>query len=692
MLPPNNAYWKNRHGRDYQKQQRFRKQRGNRAYELQERWLSQYLVEKRAALGRPLRLLDFGCGFGRIARLVARFKGVEYTGYDFSAAMAEPLLSTMSACGAGDLAPRVLVGEDPTSLLGQSRFDIVLTISVLIHNDEAQTRALLSTMGSFVAEGGQMVLIENAIVGATQRISGWHAGCWMHDLLAYADGEWDVAVYPDAVPPHGVYLLSRKGGERSVFTVIGNDGSRQQRTRQEITRLHGVPPSQEETAWEAAELIGLCRDACELRDAEQARTKRLVQLLTRARKRYQKQALSLAQASMVQRDQSAELAELRAKVKRLATQMQTATRVRQILKNQERGPVASAKSEARANKQHQATEPLYVFDAPRDTQWAQPTHSVFADVLAVFNQQWVGIRAAVGGFPVAKLALSARAELGAEHIKEIAAEARERGIRRVLVHGFSDPMSRSLPALKEALDGVPFYGVWHGSLAAWALDHERDLAARYLRLATSGVFHRIHFMRTGAHVVHRKAWPHVLPNMPPNVRLRRIKSPFQRRPYRALFPSWNNTWKNLYTNIYAATASGAIDNVLTYSTFDMPYFDGQTHVTQVDYGSRADHFATLSDVDLCLNATIVDCHPMVELEAMAVDTPTLRSSLDLDFDKVHPYAALMTVDSPHDVAGIAKRIEHIASVPSEEMLAMLRSYRDLVTSTSLERYADFLEV
>lgn len=692
MLTPNNHYWKNRPGRDYEMQQRFRKRRGNRAYELQERWLSQYLIERRAVLGRPLRLLDFGCGFGRIARLAARLRGIEYTGYDFSAAMAEPLLGAMPGRAVEDSATHVFVGDDPIALLGQSRFDIVLTISVLIHNDEAQTRQLLSTMGSFLGEAGQMVLIENAVVGATQRTSGWHAGCWMHDVLAYADGEWDVSVYPDAAPPHGIYMLTRKTEEQSAFSVIGNDGHPRRSNRWEIIRLHGVSPVQEETAGEVAQMMGVCRDACELLEAEKERSQRLLQLLKKARKRHRLQALSLAKAAVVQRAQSEELAALRAEAARITTQMQTAARVRQVLKNHKPAQVANLRSEVRTSEQQQAVEPLYVFDATRDTQWAQPSHHAFADVLLVFNQQWVGIRAAAGGFPGTKLAVSAQVELGAEHIKEIAAEARERGIRKVLVHGFSDPMSRSLPALKEALEGVPFYGVWHGSLAAWALDHERDLAMRYLSLATSGVFHRIHIMRTGAHVVHRKAWPHVLLNVPPNIRVNRTKPPFQRRPLRALLPSWNNTWKNLYANLYAAAASGAIDNILTYSAFELPNYDGRTKVTKVAYGSRADHFDTLAGVDLCLNATIVDCHPMVEVEAMAVDTPTLRSNLDLDFDKVHPYAALMTVDSPHDIVGIAKRIDRIASVPSEEMLAMLRSYRDLVLSTSFERYADFLEV
>ncbi len=691
LTKPHNDYWKNRTGRDYALQQQHRRRRGNTTYERQEQWLTRHLVTRHASVGRPLRLLDFGCGFGRIARLAAGLGGIEYTGYDFSASMAEPLTSGAVATDGLATQRNVYIGDDPIGLLGEARFDIVLTISVLIHNDESEARELLSTMSSLLADGGQLILVENALVSGTRRTSSWHAGCWMHDICAYSEGLYDVAVYPEAVPQQCIYQLTRTNAGHSVFTVIEGNGQQRVVSRDEIVSRHGITAVADVPHDASPGLLGLCHDAMELREAEHDRAERLVLLLKKARERYREQSRRLTEAAALRHAQAEEITSLTARLSRIRAQMNTACRVRELLQAKEPTRDSGRGTEARNVAHHPDGEPAYVFDPSRDTQWAQPAHPAFDAVLLVYNQQWVGIRAAVGCFPGTKLALSTQADLGVDQIKDIAAEVHVRGIRKVLVHGFSEPMTRSLPALKAALDGIPFYGVWHGSFAAWAFDHERDLAAKYLTLADMGVFRRIHLMRTGAHVVHSRAWPHLLPNVPPRVPIQRRRKAFARPPFTALFPSWNNTWKNLYANLYAAAASNAISRILTYSAVNLPHFDGRAALTQIPYGSRAAHFDTLATVDLCLNATIVDCHPMVELEALAVDTPTLRSSLDLDFDSGHPYPALMTVDSPHDASAMARRIQRIASTPPDELAAILSDYRDLVTRTSFERYGAFLD-
>jgi hypothetical protein len=314
---------------------------------------------------------------------------------------------------------------------------------------------------------------------------------------------------------------------------------------------------------------------------------------------------------------------------------------------------------------------------------------VFKDVITLCNQQWVGVRAATGSFPGMKLATTAHTDLTPDDVKMIARTIDAAGIRKVVVHGLSPASARYLPALKSALPHVRMFGVWHGTFAAWAHDSERELARQFLELATRGVFERIHFMRRGAHIVHPKAWPHLLPNLPPDVPFRRRSPAFATQPVTCLFGSWNNTWKNAYTNVIGALASPAVGKVMSYAPLDATGTDAK-RLINIAFGDRNSHFEVLANVDLCLNATVVDCHPMLELEAIAVNTPTLRSNLDLDFDTGSAYAELMTVDSPHDAAAIARHIDHIAGVPAIELEALTADYRALVTRTSFERYADFL--
>ena len=86
----NSAYWKQRLGDDYRQQQWMRRTGENALhseYAVQEAFLLRQ-VELLKGATSPFRVLDFGCGFGRMAPLLTELEGVSYTGYDFSESMA----------------------------------------------------------------------------------------------------------------------------------------------------------------------------------------------------------------------------------------------------------------------------------------------------------------------------------------------------------------------------------------------------------------------------------------------------------------------------------------------------------------------------------------------------------------------------------------------------------------------------
>ena len=92
MRTENHEYWLSRDGHLYADQQRFRREAGNTNYAKQEEWLSGFLAERSEQLGRPVRVLDFGVGFGRLARVLSQHGFVDYFGFDISRSMDEPLL------------------------------------------------------------------------------------------------------------------------------------------------------------------------------------------------------------------------------------------------------------------------------------------------------------------------------------------------------------------------------------------------------------------------------------------------------------------------------------------------------------------------------------------------------------------------------------------------------------------------
>ena len=336
-----------------------------------------------------------------------------------------------------------------------------------------------------------------------------------------------------------------------------------------------------------------------------------------------------------------------------------------------------------------ATEPHWAFDAPRDCAFAHPDHPVFANTLSVFTQEWVGIRAAAGSFPGTKLAISNQTNWTTSELRLVLQRVAAERIEKVVVHGACSPLLDLVQALRIAMPELTIVGVWHGSMAAWSSDEERLLATRFLDMASTGVFDRISLLRRGMHILHPKAVTYLTPNLVPNVEMDRLVHAMARKPINCLFAGWNNHWKNMYANLAAACASDMVGTVLSYAFASLPEPLGRKLDT-LPYGTRRQHFASLANTDLVLNVTSVDCHPMVELEALALGTPVLRGQLDLDFGADHPFSRLLTVQSPLDPMSIKERLETAAGTPPQDLADIVADYRALVIETSFKRYGQFL--
>jgi len=334
-------------------------------------------------------------------------------------------------------------------------------------------------------------------------------------------------------------------------------------------------------------------------------------------------------------------------------------------------------------------EPDWVLDAECDTLYALPTAAYFSDTLMIFTQQWVGIRAATGSFPARKLAVSKDTSWSLAEFRRIFDLVQRLGIKRLIAQGGSTATLDLLVALRSEMPELVIVGVWHGTLAAWSSDEERQLSSRFLQLADVGVFDRIALLCSGMHLLNRRAVSYLVPNMPPTVSVARLRKPIDAKPASSLFASWNNHWKNMYTNLVGASASSAIGRVYSYADGHLPG-ELAEKVQKLDYRGRRENFIQMSLVDIVLNVSIVDCHPMIELEALAVGTPVLRGQLDLDFGEDHDFARTMTVASALDASAIRNRIDYVSGITPGELSEMTEDYRRLVAATSLERYGRLL--
>jgi len=168
----NNYQWWQEHGESWPEEIKRRKGFAP-IYHIQEIFLAEYLSRN-----APAKVLEFGCGFGRHLKYLSRIEGLELYGYDQS--------STMIA-GMHEWAPtdwitrRIALGGALQSLPYPDKFfDIVFTVSVLIHIRPEHVQAILKELVRVCR--WQIIHIENNHIPDTKLSSKAHDGSWMHPI------------------------------------------------------------------------------------------------------------------------------------------------------------------------------------------------------------------------------------------------------------------------------------------------------------------------------------------------------------------------------------------------------------------------------------------------------------------------------------------------------------------------------
>ena len=105
---------------------------------------------------RPLkgaRMLDFGCGYGRIARLMYFFSNHgDVVGVD-------PWDESIRICRADGLGENFIQSKYlPETLPVSGHFDLIYAFSVFTHTSERATRTCLDTLVNYLAPGGLLVI------------------------------------------------------------------------------------------------------------------------------------------------------------------------------------------------------------------------------------------------------------------------------------------------------------------------------------------------------------------------------------------------------------------------------------------------------------------------------------------------------------------------------------------------------
>jgi len=176
-----------------------RRKRHRLLYHVEEVFLAEYFARQ-----APARVLEFGCGFGRHLRYLAGIEQLEVHGFDQS----ETLLGEMQGWAPpGWVEERIRVGAPLAPLpYRDGEFDVVFTVSVLIHNRPEHLERVLRELVRVCR--GHLLLIENVPVGETGLSSDEHDGCWLHPLQRhFARMGLTCEPLPSCFVEHGVYRV-----------------------------------------------------------------------------------------------------------------------------------------------------------------------------------------------------------------------------------------------------------------------------------------------------------------------------------------------------------------------------------------------------------------------------------------------------------------------------------------------------
>lgn len=332
---------------------------------------------------------------------------------------------------------------------------------------------------------------------------------------------------------------------------------------------------------------------------------------------------------------------------------------------------------------------IWIWNAAQDTRYSH-VNKKMENVIHVFHQEWHGIRAAAGSLPGIKLAIP-ETSLSDIDISSLVLQIVDKDASRIVFHGYSQNTGTLIRRLSNLGIKEKLFFVFHGSPAQWWNEIERRFAFEAIECAQSGLLQSIHIMKNGMELPNAPLFKPLLYNLSP------MHADFGSVAERseivsAFVPGWGNWIKNVFGTAFGASLSKNVQQVWAFATgLHLPSPLNEKLVLLAPT-SREDTFKRYASATVTLNVSLIDCHPMVNVECQSVGRPCIRSDLNLDAYENHEYVKLVSVRHNNSPSDIRDAVDRTIRVPNSELTEMVYDYQRKIDAVGINRYIEFLQL
>lgn len=327
----------------------------------------------------------------------------------------------------------------------------------------------------------------------------------------------------------------------------------------------------------------------------------------------------------------------------------------------------------------------------------------FDKVLHIAHKEWHGIRQSVAYCPGHKLLIPAESELeprsqpgemgGMLARKSIGDEIERRGITHVVFQGYSENAEIVLLYLRARFGpGLRCFAINHVTTSQFDNYFEMVMLDRMFTRLRYGMLNGIASVKPDFGKVFPEIWGGLILNYAPNLPSFGFDGPGDSSDlYAPLAADWR---KNLFTNVLAGELADNVDRIkITNIPYGLENLAGLKKMNYVGFLKNEDLFAEMASSIAVLLATLAECQPMTQLEAMAVGTPALTGPLRLEEfagDELTGLTATTNLDSPPLLARDIERLVAARRTDPDAMAQMISDHLTRRHSLATDRYREFL--